>query len=427
MTTAEAQSAGPDYPPREPVADFDPYAPSTRAENDAAWARLRAKCPVAWSERRDAWLVAGYEENASAFRNWEVFRSGREVKTVPGGPGGSPDFSSSSGGRVRTTIMSVPEELDPPEWHDYRRMIGEVLSPRAVTAFAPRLDYNVTRFIDEFIETGRCDLIDDLTGPVPGALVLEWLGFPEADWRRISHAMHVIVGTSPGSPNVAAAVADMEWVRQRVREEVADRRAHPRDDGISALVNRTINGTRIPLEYAEGLIALAVGGGVDTTTASTTSALVHLHFHPGDRRALIDRPELMDSAIEEFLRVYPPARTHGRTAVQDTELGGCLIRKDDRIIMSEVSASHDEAQFPDGDKFVLDRFPNRHLAFGVGLHRCPGSHLARLQMKAMLTQVLVRMPDFRLMEEQFAEHPNWGAMAGYLSVPAVFTAGRRWL
>jgi cytochrome P450 len=107
----------------------------------------------------------------------------------------------------------------------------------------------------------------------------------------------------------------MEWVRQRVREEVADRRANPREDAVSELVNRTIDGELIPIAYAEGLVALAVGGGVDTTTASTASALVHLHYHPEDRYALIDRPELMDSAIEEFLRVYPPARAHGRTAV----------------------------------------------------------------------------------------------------------------
>ncbi len=423
MTAAETSRQ--DHPPREPVVEFDPYAPSTRAENDAEWAKLRARCPVAWSEHRGAWLVSSYEENASAFRNWQVFRSGREVKSVPGGPGGSAEFSSSSGGRVRTSIMSVPEEIDPPEWHDYRRLVGEMLSPRAVTSFAPRLTYYVTKFIDDFIETGRCDLVDDLTGPVPAALVLEWLGFPETDWRRISHAMHVIVGTSPGSPNVAEAVADMEWVRQRVREEVADRRANPREDAISEMVNRTIDGELIPIAYAEGLVALAVGGGVDTTTASTASALVHLHYHPEDRYALIDRPELMDSAIEEFLRVYPPARTHGRTAVEDIELGGCTIRKDDRVIVSEVSASHDETQFPDGDKFVIDRFPNRHLAFGVGLHRCPGSHLARMQMKEMLTQVLDRLPDFHLVEEHFAEHPNWGAIAGYVSVPATFTPGPR--
>jgi cytochrome P450 len=150
-----------------------------------------------------------------------------------------------------------------------------------------------------------------------------------------------------------------------------------------------------------------------------------MHRHPEDRQRLIENPDLIDRAMEEFLRVYPPARTHGRTVVEDTELGGCLLRKDDRLIISEVSACHDEDTFPDADQFVMDRFPNRHVAFGMGLHRCAGSHIARLMFKEMITQVLERMPDYQIVESGLQEYPNWAILGGWSTVPITFTPGKR--
>jgi cytochrome P450 len=168
-----------------------------------------------------------------------------------------------------------------------------------------------------------------------------------------------------------------------------------------------------------------MSGGVDTTTAVASAAFVHMHYHPEDRRRLIEQPELTDSAIEEFLRLYPPARTHARTVIQDVELGGCQLRKDDRLILGEGSACHDESAFPDAGKFIIDRFPNRHLAFGMGLHRCPGSHIARAMFKEMLIQVLERMPDYRIAEEGLKEYPHWYALGGWSTAPVTFTPGTR--
>ncbi len=121
--------------------------------------------------------------------------------------------------------------------------------------------------------------------------------------------------------------------------------------------------------------------------------------------------------------MYPPARTHARTVVRETELGGVTMQPGDRLLLSEVSANFDEEAFPDADWFVIDRFPNRHLTFGMGIHRCPGSHLARLQMKELLLQVLERMPDFRLKEEGLIEYHSWSSSSGYIDMPAVFTPG----
>jgi cytochrome P450 len=418
--------ADPSQPERTPVVDFDPFRASSRLKSNAAWADLRARCPVAWSEHNGgAWLVASYDANAEAFRNSDVFRSGRHVKSTPGGPGGSAEYSSVSAVPLVAPQILIPQELDPPEWHAYRRILALLLSPRAVERMAPRVREHVSTAIDQFIEAGRCDFVEDLTSPVPGAVVLEWLGLPAADWHRISHALHRMIGTPQESPLFAEAWAEMKWVHRRSRDEVADRRRHPRDDVISIMANYEVDGELISLEYAEGLVALAIAGGVDTTTSVASAALIHLAEHDDDRRALIERPELVDSAIEEFLRVYPAARTFGRTVVEDVELGGCLLRKDDRVILSNVSACHDEAAFPDADLFLRDRSPNRHVAFGLGPHRCPGSHLARLELHEMISQVLERLPDYRINPDEVVEYPNWGAIGGYVSVPATFTPGPR--
>jgi len=424
MTNAEVPVNG--RPGEPPIVDFDLASHRGRAEQDAAWAKLRAKCPVAWSEDNGgAWITTRYDVVSEVFRNWQVFRSARDVRTTPG-PGGSPDFISINAiSLVASSSRLVPEELDPPQWLPYRRVFADQLSPRAVAAREHRVKYWVTQFLDDVIESGNCDIVETLTGAVPGAVALEWLGFPQGDWRRISAAMHNAAEITPDSPMAQHYAAELEWTFQRVREEVASRRENPRDDVISLMANFVVDGELAPFEYATGMVNIAIAGGVDTTAAAASSALAHMHHHPDDRRRLIEEPELIDSAIEEFLRLYPPARTHARTVVEDIELDGCQLRKDDRIILSEISACHDETAFTDADKFVVDRFPNRHLAFGLGLHRCPGSHLARMMFKEMLTQVLERIPDYRIVEEGLREYPNWTALGGWSSMPITFTPGTR--
>jgi cytochrome P450 len=320
----------------------------------------------------------------------------------------------------------IPEELDPPLWHPYRKVFNELLSPRRVEqSLYPRIRYWVTKFLDDVIEIGECDIVDTLTSGVPGAVILEWLGFPEQEWHRFSAAFHNSSAYVPGAPNGQNYLDELEWAFERIKEEVADLREKPNDTLTSELSNKEVDGERTPYEYATGMVNMLMSGGVDTTTSVASSAFVHLHRHPEDRQRLIDEPELMDSAIEEFLRLYPPARTHGRTVVEDTELGGFLLRKNDRVILSEASACHDEAAFPDAEKFIIDRFPNRHVAFGVGPHRCPGSHVARAMFKEMLTQVLERIPDYRVIEDGLEEYPNCTALGGWSTAPIKFTPGKR--
>jgi cytochrome P450 len=405
----------PEHRVRQPVIDFDHYRQRSLSESDSAWRSVREQCPVAWTEANGGhWVVSSYQEVAHAFKDWETFSSARTT----------PEFSSLTVGQLRIAPL-YPEELDPPAWQPLRRILNELLSPGAVRRLQPRIEHWVTHHIDQVIESGHCEMSADIACPVPAAVALELLGFPQSDWERISNAFHGTASLDRTTEGFAQALGDLDWVSRRVRQELGTRRRTPRGDALSFIASHEVDGQPIAPDDAAALVLLIVGGGVDTTTSLASAALVHLGQHPELRAALVGEPDLLDSGTEEFLRMYPPARTHARTAARDTELGGCRIAKGDRVLLSEVSACHDERAFADADRFIVDRFPNRHAAFGLGIHRCPGSHLARAQFKEIMRQVLGRMPDYTVDDEQIAEYPNWSSIGGWARIPATFTPGRR--
>jgi len=398
-----------------PTIDFDLFAAVTRAESDESWRAARSQCPVGWTEHNGGyWVVSGYEEVAAAFRDWEHFSSART----------DPEVSSIVLGDSRLPLLT-PEEIDPPDWYPVRRILSELLAPRAAERLRPRVQHWTTHFVDQFIEAGACDFTDDLTVPVPGAVTLEWLGFPQSDWRAISGAFHDTAAYPRGTAQHRAAQIAFGDVMACIRDEVAAREHSPRDDAMTAIAFHEIDGERIPSEVAESIVFMTVGGGVDTTTALIGAALIHLAQHPGDRQRLIDEPDLLVTATEEFLRYYPPARTHARTVKEDVEFAGCPMRAGDRVLLSETSSGRDESAFPDADRFVIDRNPNRHLSFGVGLHRCVGSHLARLEFTEVITAVLTRLPRYEIDFDRVVEYPNWASVGGWAQLPATFTPGPR--
>jgi len=400
---------------RRPVVDFDLFAAVTRADSDESWRELREQCPVGWTERNGGyWVVSGYEEVAAAFRDWEHFSSART----------DPEISSIVLGDSRLPLLT-PEEIDPPDWYPLRRILSELLAPRAAERLRPRARHWTAHYIDEFIEAGRCELTHDLSVPVPAAVTLEWLGFPRSDWDMISHAFHDIAAHSRGTAKHRNAQMAFDEVMTRIRQEVAARERAPRDDAMTAISHHEIDGARIARDVAESIVFMTVGGGVDTTTALIGAALQHLSQFPDDRRRLLEEPDLLVSATEEFLRYYPPARTHARTVSTDVELAGCSMRAGDRVLLSELSSGRDERAFPAAERFVIDRNPNRHLSFGVGIHRCVGSHLARIEFTEVLTAVLTRFPDYEIDEDAVVEYPNWASIGGWARLPAAFTPGPR--
>jgi cytochrome P450 len=304
-------------------------------------------------------------------------------------------------------------------------MLNVVSSPGASAAMMPRIEHWVTSHIDEVIEAGQCDFAYDIASPVPAHITLEWLGFPLEHATVASEAYHDLLGFPPGHPRFEASLAKKSRVEEILEDTVAARRAAPRDDPISYFTQYRIDGEQVPNRSIVEMCLTLVGGGVDSTTSLTTSALTHLHHDRKLRQRFIDDPQLLVPATEEFLRYYAPFGSIARTVRKDTVLRGCPMKAGDRVLVGRHSGNHDEQAFPEADQFIPDRFPNRHVSFGLGVHRCSGSHLARLMFQEMMRQILARMPDYELDESAMERYPDRGFVQGWVNLPARYTPGRR--
>jgi cytochrome P450 len=405
---------------RSPVIDFDHHSADYAANAEAQLKELREHCPVAWSEHYDGfWVVADFQGNHEVLKHPEVFTA--ERWPVDDGHGASLIPKS-----VRITEPVLPMEVDPPRHTPIRQLLNPLLSPAASEALKPRIEHWTTLHLDAIIEQGECDLLFDVTGPVPAHVSLEWLGFPLEHAADAAEGIHNLMGFSPGSDEYKRGIELTAKTTEILRKTLAARRAAPAEDAISHLIAQQLNGEPVDDFTIMNLGQSLISGGVDTTTALTSSALVHLNRDRDLRQRLIDEPELLGPATEEFLRYYPPLTSIAKTATQDTELRGCPIYAGDRIFVSRHSANYDAAQFENPEAFIPDRFPNRHVSFGLGPHRCAGSHLARLQFQEMLGQILQRMPDYELDETRIAPYPDRGLSQGWTALPARFTPdGRR--
>ena len=183
---------------------------------------------------------------------------------------------------------------------------------------------------------------------------------------------------------------------QYMNERIQERKANPREgDLVTYLLAQKVDGEPVPEGHVLGTCFLLMVAGIDTTWSSIGSALWHLAQHPEDRKRLINEPEIMPLAIEELLRAYSPV-TMARYVAEDTEYAGCPMSEGDKVLMNFPAANRDPRVFEDPDKVILDRAKNPHIAFGVGIHRCAGSNLARMEMKVAIEEWLKRIPDFRL-------------------------------
>jgi cytochrome P450/ferredoxin-NADP reductase len=402
----------------EHLLDFDHHSDLCNADPVAYYRSFRERCPVGRTAAHGGFVyTTRYADVVRVARDDATFSSSRAATgvdgvaiVIPSGPG----------------LEQYPIELDPPRSTEYRDLINPLLSPAAVERLRPMIARHATRVVDEFIELGSADLVRDLTNPVPAAVTLDWLGFPEEDWARLAGPVHDIFAAPADSERARRGAEGLAYLERRIRELIADRRETPRDDAVSVLAAaRRADGSPYGEDELVSVIGLLVAGGVDTTTSLTGSVLVHLSRHPDQRRRLIESPDLLDTATEEFLRAFAPSQSMGRTAVADTEVGGCPVHAGERVLIPWVAANHDPEVFPEPEQVRLDRDASRHLSFGIGSHRCAGAHLARAMFREMMTQVLTRLPDYRVLEEGLVPYPTRGNQSGWDAIPAVFTPGRR--
>jgi cytochrome P450 len=404
---------------RKPVedwaTDYDIFDPAYYTDPGPIWADLRERCPIAHTERwGGSWLATRYEDVVEMARLVPELSS-VEFTVVPP----IPLLDPVTGEVMRTRPYAPPISSDPPFHGVARRLLLQAFSPQAVARHEPYTEALAHRLIDDFIGQGGCDAAVQFAQQIPPKVIAHLMGLDEnrgEDFVRWVRGLLEFGATNPELRQATALEVFAFWA-----EEIGKRRAEPTDDFISWLLQQDLDGQPVDDEHATSTCNLLLIAGIDTTWSSIGAALWHLATHSDDRKRLVKEPELMPTAVEELLRVYSPV-TMARLATEDVTVNGVTIPAGSRVLMNFPAANRDPEVFPDPDTVVIDRANNRHVAFGIGIHRCAGSNLARMEMQVALSAFLERIPEFHLDETGTV---TWcgGQVRGPRSLPLVFSGG----
>ncbi|GAA0960070.1 cytochrome P450 [Actinocorallia libanotica] len=422
---SEERTDAADAARKRPAISLDRLSPRHRVEFERITDELHAGCPLAWNDMHGGhWFASGNKELFDLARRADVLSNDNDVEGVRRGYTGVTIPPPSLEGRAR--LQGGFLEMDPPEQRYYRQALNPYLSPAAVARWKPVVEELTRACLDEVIESGRVDFVDDLANIVPAVLTMAMLGMPLKDWEIYCEPVHAAVYTPMDSPEYVR-VRDLQFqMGAHMMRAIQDARTSPRPGLVDELVNLEINGARPGDLELFGVVMLIIGGGFDTTTALTAHSLEWLSQHPDERERLSgERETLLDSATEEFLRFFTPAQGDGRTISRDCVINGTEFKEGDRLWLSWAMANRDAEVFEDPHTVRLDRQGNRHNSFGLGIHRCIGSNVARVLFKIMIAAVLDRMPDFTCTPGGAVHYDTIGVINGMKKLPATFTPGER--
>jgi len=363
--------------------DFDHTDPAYNANVHAIWADLRERCPVAHTDRfGGTWLPTRQEDVAAIAYDTENYTS-QGVIVSPNRPEEPPPLGP-----------APPITSDPPAHAEARRLLLPPFSPKVIANWEGTTRELCQELIADLpIVDGVVDAAQHYSQHIPVKVIAAMLGVPADDGDLFRHFIRGII-ENPGS---LVDAPEEETLDYYLSQKIAEHRENPQDDLISYLLNTEFGGEPLSDQHVLGSVILLLIAGIDTTWSAIGSSLWHLATHPDDRRRLVEDPELIPTAVEEFLRAYAPV-TMARLAATDHELGGCPVKKDDWILLPFPAANRDPEAFEDADKVIIDRAKNRHSAFGLGIHRCLGSNLARLELRVAIEEWLAAIPEFSLAE-----------------------------
>jgi cytochrome P450 len=360
------------------------------------WRRLRAQQPVYWQDPwryyPGFWAITRAEDIIRISRDPRTFISGRGI--TAGDNSAQPDPAAGHGVMMITT--------DPPRHVRLRRLVNKGFTPRMVGRLEPHVRAIVDGIIDRVAPLGACDFVTDVAAQLPLAVICDMMGVPQADWQRMFELTNQTLGAD--DPEYQTAEGNAEETSFRARMEmfqyfaglVGQRRHERQEDLLSVLAGAEVDGERLTDEEILWFCFLLIVAGNETTRNATSGGMLALVEHPVQRAKLQADPSLLPGAIEEILRWTSPVMHMARVATRDVELGGQLIKANQKLVLWYPSANRDEAVFKDPDVFDIQRSPNDHLAFGIGEHFCLGAGLARLELRVMFEQLLRRLPDLEL-------------------------------
>ena len=394
------------------ASDYDIFDPQYVADPYGIWDELREACPMAHSDRwGGSWLPTRYADVYAIAHDIEKFPSGNGISVVPM-VDIAPDGSAPAPTAPVLTSGVPPISADPPLHTWTRRLVLPTMSPARVDEYEVFTRELCRRLVDDVVARGEGDAASEYAQQIPVRVIGHILGVPESMAGTFTEWVRDVLEFAHDPERRRRGIVG---IIQYLQQAIADREAEPTDDFISELLNSEHDGEPITKDVVMGMCALLLIAGIDTTWSSIGSTMWHLATNPDDRRRLIAEPDLMPTAIEEFLRAYAPV-TMARRLIEDTEYNGCPIKAGERVLMNFPGANRDPEVFPDADKVILDRQQNRHLAFGAGIHRCAGSNLARMELRVAVEEWLEQIPEYELVDPTLVTWAG-GQVRGPRSIP----------
>lgn len=388
----------------ELVRNFDHHDPRLGACFDTVYSEMREKCPVAHSDKHGGfWTLSDYETVHYALQHYELFATAPSVN-IPAGLG------------QRRPML--PMEVDPPVQSRYRALLLPVFSPGRMKSIEGRVRAVADSLIDGFIDDGECEFVADFAEKLPTTIFTEMMGLPLDQAPRFHTWKNILLHGHHDDPDGTVRASAGQELNEYLTDLLADRKQNPGEDIISTLHAAEVDGDKLTDEEILDITYLLFLAGLDTVASSLGLHFLHFSQRPDLQDQLAHDPAIVPLAVEEMLRVESLILA-GRTATQDVEIGGQLIRKGDRVLINTVAASRDPAMFDDPDEIRFDRGRTRHVAFGVGPHRCAGSHLARIELTVAYEHWHRRIPNYRLKEgTTVVRHAS--SVAGIQALPLVW-------
>lgn len=371
----------PDRPPVEDwVTDFDHFAPLFVDDPYQVFDEVRGQCPVAHTDRYGgANMPVRFEDISAVAHDTETFSSRRIIiSEIP---------------TSRRGVILPPINLDPPDQTASRRMMLPFFNPENTLKWEQTIRDLCTARLDDLEGREECDLALDYARHIPGDLTAVMFGVPPSEADQFRHWIHLLLEVGPIDSDVERDTTNI--ILEYMQGLIDDRREHGGDDIVTYLMDQRIDGEQMDDISMSKMFFLLLVAGIDTTWSGIGSSFLHLATHAEDRRRLVAEPELIQNAVEEFLRAYSPVYV-SRVATADTEIAGCPVTEGDWVMLPYPAANRDPAAFENPHDVQIDRQQNRHAAFGLGVHRCLGSNLARLEMNIAIEMFLARYPEFEL-------------------------------
>ncbi|GHO83930.1 cytochrome P450 [Dictyobacter formicarum] len=355
-----------------------------------AWCKqMREQSPVYYDEQNHLWNLFRYENVVSTLADPATFSS----RSMAPAQDSEESFLSS-------WLKGDITKMDPPQHRHFRGLVSQAFTPRVVEQMAPRIHEITSTLLDEVAAKGEMDLVSDLSAPLPIIVIAELLGVPPEDRNRFKDWSNTLIASTSATPADKARLKEVLPIFKEMFAYLQNfcqaRREQPRNDLISHLTKAQFEGRMLDNDEILAFVTTLLVAGNITTTILLGNAIVCLNEHPDATAAIRADPSLLPSAIEEILRYRPPFTVTMRTTTRQVTIQGVTIPANQMVITWLLSANHDERQFPEPERFDIRRHPNRHQAFGHGIHFCIGAPLARLEARIALALLFERFPSLKI-------------------------------